>query len=395
MVIVNDKKFACESCIKGHRSSSCHHTERPLFEVKRKGRPVSQCEKCRELRQSKRVHSKCLCSPKLIETDKVPIPASRPDKKPKRFMPSVPTLPNGISDALPGPSTSTSSKSRQKFDSLLNPCHCQSVWQCRCRTAPTPHAGLATLADAAALCYNETFPSANAEQSISSVTNDRSTQKSCCSRKRRASHISTSSPPRFNLPPILLDSPASSSRAPSHMPEFSIIPPLSEITSIAGTGCTCGLRCACPGCVEHRGPNHTSEGHRDCSDGCAYCVDNMNGIELPGHRLSSGSSRTAMLDQFFARAASLPQPPKHRKLGMTIDPTNLKTYPNELFARSERDHEERGAAYGLVKVPKLDCCGGRCGCPAGRCGCGKSCHGCYEGEDLQEPGKIPSALAAH
>lgn len=52
-----------ESCVKGHRSSSCKHTDRPLFEIKKKGRPVSQCEKCRELRQSKRVHSKCLCNP--------------------------------------------------------------------------------------------------------------------------------------------------------------------------------------------------------------------------------------------------------------------------------------------------------------------------------------------
>ncbi|KAI0089846.1 copper fist DNA binding domain-containing protein, partial [Irpex rosettiformis] len=69
-VFVNDKKFACESCIKGHRSSSCHHTERPLFEIKKKGRPVSQCEKCRELRKTKRVHSKCVCSPTEKEDKK-------------------------------------------------------------------------------------------------------------------------------------------------------------------------------------------------------------------------------------------------------------------------------------------------------------------------------------
>ncbi|CAK5265469.1 unnamed protein product, partial [Mycena citricolor] len=35
--------------------------QRPLFENQKKGRPVSQCEKCRELRQSRRVHSKCNC----------------------------------------------------------------------------------------------------------------------------------------------------------------------------------------------------------------------------------------------------------------------------------------------------------------------------------------------
>ena len=51
-----------ESCIKGHRSSSCAHTDRPLYEIKKKGRPVSQCERCRELRSTKRVHSKCTCS---------------------------------------------------------------------------------------------------------------------------------------------------------------------------------------------------------------------------------------------------------------------------------------------------------------------------------------------
>ena len=51
-----------ESCIKGHRSSNCQHADRPLFEIKKKGRPVSQCEKCRELRKTKRMHSKCTCT---------------------------------------------------------------------------------------------------------------------------------------------------------------------------------------------------------------------------------------------------------------------------------------------------------------------------------------------
>ncbi|TDL20665.1 copper-fist-domain-containing protein [Rickenella mellea] len=61
MVFVNDKKYACETCIKGHRSSACTHTDRPLFEIKKKGRPVTQCEHCRELRKTKQVHVKCLC----------------------------------------------------------------------------------------------------------------------------------------------------------------------------------------------------------------------------------------------------------------------------------------------------------------------------------------------
>ncbi|KIY65628.1 copper-fist-domain-containing protein, partial [Cylindrobasidium torrendii FP15055 ss-10] len=60
-VFVNDKKYACETCIKGHRSSACNHTSRPLYEIKRKGRPVTQCEQCRDLRKNKQLHIKCSC----------------------------------------------------------------------------------------------------------------------------------------------------------------------------------------------------------------------------------------------------------------------------------------------------------------------------------------------
>ncbi|KAF8809409.1 hypothetical protein BYT27DRAFT_7232221 [Phlegmacium glaucopus] len=60
-MIISSRKYACETCIKGHRSSSCKHTDRPLFEIKKKGRPVTQCEHCRELRKTKQVHVKCIC----------------------------------------------------------------------------------------------------------------------------------------------------------------------------------------------------------------------------------------------------------------------------------------------------------------------------------------------
>ncbi|CEP12291.1 hypothetical protein [Parasitella parasitica] len=56
-----EKKFACIRCIKGHRSSKCTHEKRELIEIKRKGRPVSQCENCRLLRRTKQVHVKCKC----------------------------------------------------------------------------------------------------------------------------------------------------------------------------------------------------------------------------------------------------------------------------------------------------------------------------------------------
>ncbi|KAE9406105.1 transcription factor, partial [Gymnopus androsaceus JB14] len=53
-----------ETCIKGHRSSGCKHTDRPLYIIKPKGRPQSQCEHCRELRKTKQVHVKCTCQQK-------------------------------------------------------------------------------------------------------------------------------------------------------------------------------------------------------------------------------------------------------------------------------------------------------------------------------------------
>lgn len=82
-MITNGEKFACESCIRGHRVTKCQHTgeflilqpvtyrsyadaktsqsDRPLQQVGKKGRPVSQCGHCRSLRTSRSVHTTCKC----------------------------------------------------------------------------------------------------------------------------------------------------------------------------------------------------------------------------------------------------------------------------------------------------------------------------------------------
>ncbi|KAF9360090.1 hypothetical protein BGX26_010527 [Mortierella sp. AD094] len=46
MVFVNGQKFACE---------------RPLHEIKKKGRPSIQCTHCKELRKAKQVNARCIC----------------------------------------------------------------------------------------------------------------------------------------------------------------------------------------------------------------------------------------------------------------------------------------------------------------------------------------------
>lgn len=159
-----------ESCIKGHRSSSCHHTDRPLFEIKKKGRPVSQCEKCRELRQSKKVHSKCTCNPKSDPASRGEVLASTTSKC---MQPPTQTHSHLINQShssqihtnysrfaewtarcfscvassnFAPPRRSTTRYFRCLYplylirplisrvvDSLLNPCNCKSVWKCKCR----------------------------------------------------------------------------------------------------------------------------------------------------------------------------------------------------------------------------------------------------------------------
>ena len=60
-MLISGVKHACAKCIRGHRSSSCAHSDRPLFEIRKKGRPVSQCPHCRDLRKIKSSHTKCEC----------------------------------------------------------------------------------------------------------------------------------------------------------------------------------------------------------------------------------------------------------------------------------------------------------------------------------------------
>ncbi|EWC46445.1 hypothetical protein DRE_04388 [Drechslerella stenobrocha 248] len=61
---LDGKKYACDACVRGHRVSGCNHNDRPLQEIAKKGRPVSQCQHCRSLRKSRSSHVKCDCGEK-------------------------------------------------------------------------------------------------------------------------------------------------------------------------------------------------------------------------------------------------------------------------------------------------------------------------------------------
>ncbi|CAK4031217.1 Copper resistance [Lecanosticta acicola] len=67
MVVKDDgTKWACQSCLKGHRVSGCTHIDRELTLVPKKGRPVTQCQHCRLERKKRSAHVKCDCG----ETEK-------------------------------------------------------------------------------------------------------------------------------------------------------------------------------------------------------------------------------------------------------------------------------------------------------------------------------------
>lgn len=64
MIIIDNMKYACERCIRGHRASTCNHKDAKLIMIKPKGRPSTQCPHCKELRKLKNSHVACNCSQK-------------------------------------------------------------------------------------------------------------------------------------------------------------------------------------------------------------------------------------------------------------------------------------------------------------------------------------------
>ncbi|SCU85035.1 LANO_0C03158g1_1 [Lachancea nothofagi CBS 11611] len=62
MVLVKGIKYACERCIRGHRVTTCNHTDQPLMMIKPKGRPSTTCSHCKELRRNKNANPTGACT---------------------------------------------------------------------------------------------------------------------------------------------------------------------------------------------------------------------------------------------------------------------------------------------------------------------------------------------
>jgi len=289
-------------------------------------------------------------------------------------------------------------------DRLLNPCQCKSIWECQCKRTPgsSNQGRLETLVQVATSTGSNRGSLVPSKSDILPRPGPPAVRKSCCASKNKPTVVNDrgdSGPVRGpDLPPLLLNSGQMNLQPPRFTTPTSI-PSIKSVVLLAGTGCSCGFECACPGCIEHRvpSPSTTTPGPsnlRPCSDGCAHCVDRLGGVALP--EPESASQRPpfgGVIETFLSRAANLPPPPKNRSAG--IDPTNIRVFPSELFSvdfGGGRQENPR-SAWGLVDVPRLECCGGACGCPDGRCRCGTSCAGCCVESDASPDSSGPSALA--
>ncbi|KAJ1823381.1 copper-binding transcription factor [Coemansia sp. RSA 2671] len=108
MIYLDGKKYACSACIRGHRASSCNHTSRELTEIRPKGRPVTQCERCRQLRKTRKAHVKCLCGEMDSASPAVESPTSSVTR------------------------VEASQASKLDINALLNPCKCSASDICVC-----------------------------------------------------------------------------------------------------------------------------------------------------------------------------------------------------------------------------------------------------------------------
>jgi len=137
--------------------------------------------------------------------------------------------------------------------------------------------------------------------------------------------------PVLDLPPLLFP------EVPGPTP---VVPPFSTFTTLAGSGCTCGLTCQCPDCASHR--PHPDVNPSNAQD-CMNCVDPS--LDVIDRSTNGGFYiKSPVLEKFFADAKRVPPPP------------TVGGKP--------------------VELPKL-CCGGSCNC-GGACGCSGDCNGCCQ-----------------
>ncbi|KAF8912649.1 hypothetical protein CPB85DRAFT_1300826 [Mucidula mucida] len=290
MVLISSKKYACETCIKGHRSSACKHTDRPLFEIKKKGRPVTQCEHCRELRKRKQVHVKCIC---MVKDD---APAVSSKKGLSKILECA-AFPNGLPAALEAsvalPDGSTSDSERSDICACVTG-NIPNDELCPCATprksAPRKPKIEADLHPSTSLTAPES--SNNHKQILARIAEFRPVLPKAVS---GPVHIPSAGTSHSRSHPHDSYSPYGRAYDNVHPPYQSISDPspFTQPQTSQSDGntrywpsdtfavpslCTCGDTCGCQGCGQHN-PNLNRDGTFKCTNpsacgGCAECYVN-------------------------------------------------------------------------------------------------------------------------
>ncbi|KAI0752886.1 hypothetical protein C8Q80DRAFT_483490 [Daedaleopsis nitida] len=427
MVYVGDKKYACETCIKGHRSSSCKHTDRPLFEIKKKGRPVTQCEHCRELRKTRQIHVKCVCESK--ESGEVgQLSSSKGGTK----LPTRATFPGGLPEELLDASAASHPFSEgSDSDHSSRECSCKEGATCTCWTPrtrakqPAKASGRRasetqrTLAPAgdpisqpAALVVHAhsggerpVLPKPPVERPGSPFRTSHdpsSTQsnrlpthgQSFYSPYSRAydyvhgpgySNVNNTSP--LNLQYILNSDPTSGTSFPWPLAGDNGYPASPGSPPICG----CGPSCACPGCVEHRGPSADPSAACANPNSCVACLDcNINALTAlaaENSRAVYDPSQIQNIDDWLRQVSSMPDLPTTTSMQTPVFPpvsqsqSDLRYDPSMTQAYSMWSDPQGSQVPTLPQYsPSIpECCGGRCSCSNGLCPCPADCCGCCQG----------------
>lgn len=420
MVLVSDKKYACETCIKGHRSSACKHTDRPLFEIKKKGRPVTQCEHCRELRKTKQVHVKCSCGSQDQGT-----PGAHEASHSKKGMPKLPAtaaFPNGLPEALETLATLLPASDDSDHSGETSPtgCRCSSSGPCNCCTPRKPAtrrrfsgaeppkrdklhsdsskhheslspplsshvlARIAELRPVAPRPAHRQLPlDGSLHNPSSGVPHGHSIRHHSYdfSPYGRAYGYTHSDHPHDQKGSSLTPDPRSfagrSVQSQQQALRSQTVPDAWSPAEAFPSVCACGDSCMCPGCTLHNNPPITGGAtYASCSNPstCAFCLDCTilsipAGNPPPNIDLSSDPSQSQEFDEWLRQVALSP--------GISNSQPNFNPY--ELTTPQIQPYQSGRPRLPETPSPPAECCGGRCKCPRNSCACLPDCCGCCLG----------------
>lgn len=420
MVLVSDKKYACETCIKGHRSSACKHTDRPLFEIKKKGRPVTQCEHCRELRKTKQVHVKCSCGSQDQGT-----PGTHEASHSKKGTPKLPAtaaFPHGLPEALETLATLLPASDDSDHSGETSPtgCRCSSGGPCNCCVPRKPttrrrfsgaeppkrdklhtdsskhHESLSpplsshVLARIAELrpvlprpAHRQLPLDGSLHNPSSSVPHGHSIRHHNYdfSPYGRAYGYTHSDHVHDQKGSSLTGDPRTfvgrSVQSPQQALKNQLVPDVWSSAEAFPSVCACGDSCMCPGCTLHNNPSITGgAAYASCSNPstCAFCLDCTilsipAGNPPPNIDSSSDQSQSQEFDEWL------------RQVALSSGGSNSESSfnPYELTTPQTQPYQNGRPRVPETPSPPVECCGGRCKCPRNSCACLPDCCGCCQG----------------